>query len=105
MLPDRIALGKPAECEPNIQFVRQCLFGRHGLVPDLMNSREWKLKLRAIAMSEADPNLKQAAFKSMSYSPVRFDSESGPVRQLVDMLVPVIILLASMSFLATAGHN
>ena len=73
----RIALQRPCEAEETVAKMRERLFGRRGIVPDLQNSHEWKTRLRAI---QAVSNPNEKIFRSMSWSPIRFDSESEPCR-------------------------
>ena len=90
----RIALQKPCSEEPTIADFRERLFGKHGIVPDLKYSHEWKVRLRAI-QSACSPNEK--AFRTMDYSSIRFDSESEPARKIASLLLPIALVLAAQS--------
>ena len=76
-LPGRIALQKPCAAESTVAEMRNRLFGQHGIVPDLKHSIEWRTRFQAIQAS-CSPNEK--AFRSISWSAIRFDSESDPCR-------------------------
>ena len=90
----RIALQRPCQEEPRIAAFREKLFGTHGLVPDLRNSMEWKLRLRTM---QAASNPNGPIFRAMDYSAIRFDSESEPTRRLCAMVLPIALLLAAQA--------
>ena len=49
----RLAASKPIQAESDWSAVNEALFGKDGLVPDVMNSVEWRAKLWAIQQDAA----------------------------------------------------
>ncbi|CAK9002793.1 Uncharacterized protein SCF082_LOCUS7475 [Durusdinium trenchii] len=97
----RLAAERPCAAQEQWAEVREALFGSAGLVPDVMNSVEWKSKLWAIQHDAQSCDGWQkplaTALKHLNYSPVRWNSQDAPLRRFAALLVPIALLLAVQS--------
>ncbi|CAE7207391.1 unnamed protein product [Symbiodinium sp. CCMP2592] len=81
--------------------MRETLFGKGGLVPDLMNSWELRAKFVAVQKEASDcaewKKPLEVALRHLSFAPQRWDSEASPLRRFAATLVPVALYLAMQS--------
>eukprot|EP00435_Cladocopium_sp_Y103_P019417 s794_g4.t1 len=92
---------RPCQAQETWAEVRNLLFGSGGLVPEVMNSVEWRSKFWAIQKDvEACEGWRkplQVALKHLNFSQVRWNSQDAPLRRFAAMIVPIALLLAIQS--------
>lgn len=98
----RIACRDPLHMEARFQEQHDRLFGRHGLIPDVKNSFQWRLKLQAAQQRVIDTDGSQGGgltriMRHFSYAEQRFDSFASPMRKYVCMVNAVALLLAAVA--------
>ena len=100
----RIATQKPMKMVDAFQQVyEEIINNRHALLPDLKNSNKWKLILEALQREVIQmPALRfkeclDVVFRHLAFAKQRMDSCAEPLAKLCLMLLPVALLLASLS--------
>lgn len=98
----RTACRDPLHLEDRFKEQLNRLFGRHGLVPDVQNSDQWRAKLSAcqnavLTKQGAQGGGVDRIMRHFSFAKQRFDSFAAPLRRYCCAIHAVALLLAMVA--------